>query len=99
METATKRKYSTKHINARVRQLCEENGWEVFFNFNDKRKDGTRRLKYMRNGAPVDKQTKKKIISAVMAEFADSNFISVDWLVGMRQGYGPYDYLCIVVLQ
>jgi hypothetical protein len=80
-----------------IRQTVK-NVWEFWFMYNDKRQDGTRRLKFMRNGAPITEKSQRVIENAVNRKLLAKgvDVISVQWNVGFKPDYGVYNYLEIV---
>lgn len=83
----------TSQIRKTVRKT-----WHFWSMYNDKRKDGTRRLKFMRNGAPITQKSQQTIQFAVERNLQAQNIavVSVQWNVGEKMGYGIYDYLEVV---
>jgi hypothetical protein len=75
-----------------------KNVWEFWSMYNDKRNNGTRRLKFMRNGATITQMSQQVIQFAVKRDLQAQGIavVSVQWNVGERMGYGVYDYLEIV---
>ena len=81
-----------------VREACKSAGWKVFSTYNDKRKDGSRRLNYSRNGWPVPEEMKTKILADVKTLVKEHNIDGeVYWFTAERYGYGAYDKLCVLV--
>lgn len=81
-----------------VREACESAGWNVYGTYNDKRKDGSRRLSYARNGWDVPEDMKAKILANVKALVKEHNIDGeVYWFAAERYGYGAYDKLCVLV--
>jgi hypothetical protein len=81
-----------------VRTICETNGWGVNNTYNDKRKDGSSRVKIMRNGWSVPTDMKVNILHDVTEYFKANNIKSTPYFAkGERYGYGPYDYLAFVM--
>lgn len=88
-----------RSIHAQIRQACSNAGWEVFGTYNDKRKDGSRRLSYARNGWPVPATIKAAILKEVagIVDQHEMKGATVYWWDAHRPGYGSYDKLCINV--
>jgi hypothetical protein len=81
-----------------VREACESAGWVVYNTYNDKHKDGSRRISYSRNGWPVPDKMKAKILANVKTLVKEHNIDGeVYWFDAYRHGYGDYDKLCVLV--
>jgi hypothetical protein len=87
-----------KNFHPQVRDICAKYGWTVLNTYNDKRKDGSRRLSYCRNGSSLGPAAKRTILSRVrgLTECENMN-ANVYWYKATRGGYGTYDKLCVVV--
>ncbi len=88
---------ATKDINSLVRAVAKSGGWEVWETFSDKRKDGTRRLKYMRNGWDPGDRIKDGIESAIKSKVSKyDNVVEMGWDYG-DSFRGSYPYFYVVV--
>lgn len=87
---------STKELNNYVRLASKNAGWDVWDTYADKRADGTKRIKYMRNGWDPGK-IKQKIESAIKDKVSKyDNIIKMGWGEG-DSFRGSYPYFYIVV--
>ena len=87
---------STKDLNNYVRLASKNAGWDVWDTYADKRADGTKRIKYMRNGWDPGK-IKQKIESAIKDKVSKyDNIIKMGWGEG-DSFRGSYPYFYIVV--
>jgi hypothetical protein len=88
---------ATKNLNDLVRAVAKNEGWEVWDTYSDKRKDGTRRIKYMRNGWVPGKPILNAIESSVKAKVSKyDNVVKMGWDYG-DSDRGSYIYFYIVV--
>jgi hypothetical protein len=85
-----------------IREAMKHTGYGFWAVYNDKRKDGTRRIKFMRNGWRYNDNFKKKVEQKAVKLMKDMKFIKrMGWSIGERQGYGydrhhRYDYFFVV---
>jgi len=87
---------STKDLNNYVRLASKNAGWDIWDTYADKRADGTKRIKYMRNGWDPGK-IKQKIESAIKAKVSKyDNIVKMGWSEG-DSFRGSYPYFYIVV--
>ena len=79
-----------------VRDVCSKNGWGVWSTFNDKHKDGSRRVSYMRNGWRVPNEMKEMIRIGAQDLCTVHNIVGhVYWIESYVGGHGTADKLCI----
>lgn len=89
---------ATKDLNNLVRVVAKNQGWGVWSIYSDKRGDGTRRLKYMRNGWEPGKSILSAIKSTVKAKISKyDNVVDIGWAEGMDPMRGSYPYFYIVL--
>lgn len=89
---------ANKDANLIVKHISNQLGWDIWFTYSDKRKDGTRRLKYMRNGWEPPAKMKDGILAKAKSTLSKySNVQDIGWAIGDRPGYGSYDYFYVVV--
>lgn len=87
---------SLAKFHKEIREMCEAKGWDVFQTFNDKHKDGSRRVSYMRNGWRLPTEMKLKILVGAQEIVKKHNVNgTVYWRESERMGYGYYDKLCV----
>jgi len=87
---------SIKDLNNYVRLASKNAGWDIWDTYADKRTDGTKRIKYMRNGWDPGK-IKQKIESAIKAAVSKyDNIVKMGWGEG-ESFRGSYPYFYIVV--
>jgi len=84
-----------------VRKIAREEGWHpgsTLFAYNDRRKDGSRRLSYAFNGWRVPPRMRDAILTRVCAglQMLDIQGCDVYWRIS-KSVHGPYDKLCIDV--
>lgn len=88
---------AVKDLNNLVRAVAKNEGWEVWETFSDKKKDGTRRIKYMRNGWEPGKPILNAIESSVKAKVSKyDNVVNMGWDYG-DSFRGSYPYFYVVV--
>lgn len=90
------KKLTTKEISNIVKANKSVDKWGIFSTFNDKLKNNKRKLKFMRNGWRLSETMKNKIVSELQVSFENTNVESVSFEVGVRPGYGEYDFLKII---
>ena len=89
---------ATKDINKLVRAVAKNEGWDIWSTYSDKRKDGTRRLKYMRNGWEPSNSITSAIESTIKARIRKyDNVVEMGWAEGMDPMRGSYPYFYVVV--
>lgn len=66
-----------------IRKAVKEAGYDYWFTFNDKNKDGTRRIKCMRNGYDFGVEQYNKWLDAIKQSLKDQqveySYIGFDW--------------------
>jgi hypothetical protein len=92
------KKDKDKSIAKAVRSIVEASGYEYWFSYNDKRKDGTRRIKFMRNGWDMGKTARDAFQWRINKDLIawDVPFKSAGWIKATG-GRGPYDAFVVVI--
>ena len=84
-----------KQFHKAVRQACEDNGWDVWSTYNDKRSTCVRRLSYSRNGWELPEEMKDNILVAVRELVKVFNINGAVYWHKAKHPYGLYDKLCV----
>ncbi|MBJ7435263.1 MAG: hypothetical protein JHC54_05725 [Acinetobacter sp.] len=86
-------KQTSRERNSQIRKICSDHNWPIWETYNHKRKDGSIRIKFRRNGAKATDKTQSRIQRKVSAYLrsVDINALSVYWKVCYAPGRGNYD--------
>jgi hypothetical protein len=97
-ESGTNKSLSPRQLNAEIKKIANNAGWEIWNTHGDRRKDGTIRRSYYRNGWRLPAKMKNKILSDVDNLLKTSGMnATAEWRVAEKYGYGEYDKLTIII--
>lgn len=91
----------TRYSKAVGKQINEavKSEYGYWSRYNDERKDGTRRIKYMRNGYMFSQATYQQMEKKIRAKLTAAGIVPevAKFIDCERFGYGPYKAFIVVV--